>query len=295
MSKPIKLTEELKQSAIEEFIKSISTMKMADGKINYNKNFTYKDDDKAVIYFTPVAYAKMIKLLMTFDSEVAWHGVGQRLDGANFLITDILVYPQTVSGTTVEMDTEEYANWIMENIEDDRFNHIIMQGHSHVNMGCTPSAVDTTHQEQILGQLTDDMFYIFMIWNKRLDNNTKIYDLANNTLYEDKDISYGIYDEETDLEAFVEEAKAQVKKKTYTPTNYQYPGYGNTQYGQQHKPANASSQAPASTGKSKSKQKGKSNVGNGWNGRGSADMDDEADDYGYPYGGYGGYYNRGDY
>lgn len=291
MSKPIKLTEELKQSAIEEFIKSISTMKMADGKINYNKNFTYKDDDKAVIYFTPVAYAKMIKLLMTFDSEVAWHGVGQRLEGANFLITDILVYPQTVSGTTVEMDTEEYANWIMENIEDDRFNHIIMQGHSHVNMVCTPSAVDTTHQEQILGQLTDDMFYIFMIWNKRLDNNTKIYDLANNTLYEDKDISYGIYDEETDLDAFVEDAKAQVKKKVYTPTNYQYPGYHNTQ----NKPANASSQVPASTGKSKSKQKGKSNVGNGWNGRGSADMDDEADDYGYPYGGYGGYYNRGDY
>lgn len=288
MSKPIKLTDELKKSAIEEFIRSISSMKMADGKINYNKNFTYKDDDKAVVYFTATAYAKMLKLLMAFTSEVAWHGVGRRIEGANFLISDILVYPQTVSGTTVEMDTEEYAKWLMENIEDERFNNIVMQGHSHVNMGCTPSAVDTTHQEQILGQLSDDMFYIFMIWNKKLDNNIKIYDLANNTLYEDKDISYAIYDEETDLDAFLEEAESQVKKRTYTTPAYQGYGsqyYGNSQYAQQqNKQSNAASQTSA---KSKSKQKGKSDVGNGWNGRGTYDMDEEA----YGYGRYAGYYD----
>ncbi len=291
MSKPIKLTEELKNSAIAEFVESISKMKMADGRINYNKTFTYKDDEKATIYFTPVAYAKMLGLLMSFSSEVAWHGVGERMESTtDFLITDILVYPQTVSGTTVEMDTEEYAKWLMENIEDDRFNNIIMQGHSHVNMGCTPSTVDISHQEQILDQLTDDMFYIFMIWNKRMENNTKIYDLANNTLYEDKDITYGIYSDGVDLAEFAEEAKAMVKTKVYSYQQQNYGGY--YQNGRQTTPAKTT---PATTpavqnasGKSKSKQKGKSDTGTGWNGRGYDDMDDDAYGYGYPY-------HRGDY
>lgn len=96
MSKPIRLTDELKKQALEEFMKALDGLKMSDGKVAYNKNFTYKDDDKAQILFTPLAYTKMISLIMSFDSEVAWHGVGKRLrnneNTARFLITDILVY-----------------------------------------------------------------------------------------------------------------------------------------------------------------------------------------------------------
>ena len=39
-------------------------------------------------------------------------------------------------------------------------------GHSHVNMGTSPSSVDLNHQEEILRMLGDNDFYIFMIWNK---------------------------------------------------------------------------------------------------------------------------------
>jgi hypothetical protein len=38
-------------------------------------------------------------------------------------------------------------------------------------MGTTPSGVDTNLYDQLLGQLEDDMFYIFMIWNKRWEDN----------------------------------------------------------------------------------------------------------------------------
>lgn len=288
MAKPIKLTEELKKQALEEFAKTLAGIKMADGKISYNKNFTYKEDEKATIFFTPEAYSKMIALLMSFDSEVAWHGVGERIEGANFLISDLVVYPQTVTGSTVEMDTEAYAKWIMDNIEDERFDHIIMQGHSHVNFGTTPSAVDTNHQESILAQLTDDMYYIFMIWNKKLENNTKIYDLQNNTLYENKDISYGILGDGYDLEAFVEEAKEQVKKKTTVVAGYNYGGksYGsyNGGYGGYNgstKPANNTPNTEKDKEKPKvnQHQQGKSNVGSGWKNRGSEDMEDEAYDF----------------
>lgn len=284
MSKPIKLTPELKQQAVAEFAKTLAEMKMSDGKVSYSKNFTYKNEEKAKILFTPTAYAKMVSLLMAFVSEVAWHGVGERMDEKTFVISDILVYPQTVTGTTVDMDTEKYALWLMENDEDDRFNHIIMQGHSHVKMQTSPSSVDKTHQEEILEQLTDDMYYIFMIWNKRLEHTTKIYDLQNNTMYDDSEIEYGIIDEQCDLDEFIEEATNQVIERKYTAGtsgNYNYGGgygynYSNGGYngggGKYATPTTLSS-------KNKTKQKGKSDVGSGWKGRGTEDMDDYADEY----------------
>lgn len=113
-------------------------------------------EQKATVFFTPDAWAKMVTLLREFDKEVAWHGVarrGENEEANEYIISDILVYPQTVSGASVEMDTEEYAKWIMDNAEDDRFNNIHMQGHSHVNMAPNPSSVDLNHQEEILNML----------------------------------------------------------------------------------------------------------------------------------------------
>lgn len=292
MSKPIKLTEELRQQAIEEFAQTLSKVKMADGKICYNKNFTYKDDDKATVLFTSLAYTKMIRLMMAFDSEVAWHGCGERIDNTTFLITDILVYPQTVTGATVDMDPEEYVKWLMENEGDERFYNIIMQGHSHVMMPTTPSTTDLTHQEDILNQLKGDGFYIFMIWNKKLENNMKIYDLANNVLYENKDIVYGIYEEEG-VDEFLDEARAVVTKHIpqSKPTYY-----GGSYSGQNN--GVVKSQCGSSAYKSQEKRQEKkeekgsevgtsSKFGNGWGGRGLDEMD-EFSQYGCGY--YGGYF-----
>lgn len=277
MGKPIRLTPELKKAMVEDFAKSLESVKMADGEFKYSRKFTYKSEEKAQILFTPTAYAKMIGLLMNFDSEVAWHGVGERLEEKSFLISDILVYPQVVSGATVEMDPEEYAGWLFKNIEDDRFNHIIMQGHSHVNMGTTPSVVDISHQEEILKQLSGDMFYIFMIWNKRLENTTKIYDLANNTLYDKDEIVYGIVDEDESLEDFVANAKAQVKKKTYATAKSVNPITSYT----------PNSSKPKDE---KPKTNKSSEYGSGWQGRGSGYMADEASDIYKQHIGYYDYY-----
>lgn len=285
MSKPIKLTQELKQQAVAEFAEALAGMKMADGKVNYSKNFTYKSEEKAKILFTPTAYAKMVSLLMAFESEVAWHGVGERIDESSFIISDIVVYPQTVTGATVDMDTEKYALWLMENDEDDRFNHIIMQGHSHVKMQTSPSSVDKTHQEEILAQLTDDMYYIFMIWNKRLEHTTKIYDLQNNTMYDDDEIEYGIIDDQCDLDEFIEEANKLVVERKYSSGSYNYGGgYGYDYNGAGYNGGGCKGTSSVSTvpsSKSKTKQKNKSDIGSGWKGRGTEDMEDDADDYYY--------------
>lgn len=232
MSKPIKLTEELLHKIQEEFLEKVRSVKMFDGKLEYSRAFKWEDNDKATIYLSSVAFAKMNTLIQQFSDEIAWHGVVHRdeEDSSLFYITDILVYPQVVTGSTVNTDQDAYQTWLY-SFEDDVFNNIRMQGHSHVNMGVSPSGVDTTHQEKILEQISEDDYYIFMIWNKRYEHFVRIFDLKNNTLYETEDVNVYIGDEGVNLMEFLEGAKAIVTKRTYTaPTTYQGTTYQGSTY-----------------------------------------------------------------
>lgn len=100
--------------------------------------------------------------------------------------------------------------------EDDVFNNIRMQGHSHVNMATNPSLVDVTHQEKILEQLEDDMFYIFMIWNKSFQYNVKIYDLKKNCIFDNSCTSIKMLEGGVDLNDFISSANELVKNKSYS-------------------------------------------------------------------------------
>ena len=231
MSKYIKLTPECIEECLNEFKKDLTTSKWADGYISFRKTLG-TISRKAKVFFTEEAWVKMKTLIKEFDKEVAWHGVAFRGEDDSkdeYIIKDILVYPQKVTGASVEMDTEEYAKWIESNIEDERFYDIRMQGHSHVNMQVFASSVDLTHQEAILDQLSDKLFYIFMIWNKKGDRNVKIYDLAKNILFENSDIDIEVVYDGKGLESFVKEAKTLVKDSVVTST-YQNPYQYQSQY-----------------------------------------------------------------
>ena len=270
MSRPIKLTNELISAIQQEFIEAVKKTKMSEGKINYTKNFKWDGEDKASVVFSAIAFAKMTMLIQEFSSEVAWHGVAYRdeKERSKFYIEDILVYPQEVTGSTVNTDQDAYQTWLY--THDDRvFNNIRMQGHSHVNMGTTPSSVDLAHQEGILSQIDDDMFYIFMIWNKKFERNVKIFDMANNTLYETGDVDVYIGGEGCDLNAFIKDAKGLVKSKTYQYGKYQH------------------------SVKQTDSKKDKPEIGNSGNGYNYGSWyDDYADDR---YGAYGAGYNYGRY
>ncbi len=250
MSRLIKMTPEYMEECRSDFEKALQLAKLSDGKLNFTKTFS-SGDRKAKIFFTPPAWAKMVILINEFDKEVAWHGVAHRLGEAEgeetptgpeceYIITDILVYPQEVSASTVEMDTEKYATWLMENIEDERFNAIRMQGHSHVRMAPTPSSVDLNHQEEILQMLGDNDFYIFMIWNKSFASNIKVYDMKENTLFENSDVTVKILDEVGDLKEFLTTAKAMVKDRVYSYNSYRAPGAAASAAATTPKPTGAS-------------------------------------------------------
>ena len=215
MGKPIKITKKHFDEVLKEFKASLSSMKLSDGKINYSRTFN-NDDERTAVYFTTEAWVKMVALVHNFSEEVSWNGLVRRNgkdEPQGYIIYDIIVFPQEVTGSAVNTDQEKYQMWLM-SLEDDVFNNVRMLGHSHVNMSVNPSSVDTTLQEKILGQLEDDMFYIFMIINKRFESHTVIYDLQKNMLYENGDVDVKLFDSSIQLDAFVANAKEFVTKKS---------------------------------------------------------------------------------
>lgn len=303
MSKNIKITDESLNEVRKAFEEALSTGKFSDGKITFTKTLGVVNR-KATVYFTELAWLKMQTLIREFDKEVAWHGIAKRGEDTSkdeYYITDILVYPQEVTGATVNTDQEKYQMWLMSH-DDEVFNNIRMQGHSHVNMGVTPSGVDTSLYDRILEQLDDDMFYIFMIWNKRKEKTIKIYDLAKNILFDTSDVTVEILDDGTGIEKFLKDAKDAVKDKPTTPTStyqsnyrgsYGYGGYyggygssyGNSAKEDEPKKTEPTKETASSQKKRKGKRKGKkhSGVNNAcdestqvtlWDGYDYDDMDD---------------------
>ena len=209
MSRPIVLTDEIKRQIRDEFWETLDNTKMSDGKLSYSKSFKY-ENSSAVVWITPEAYKKIVSLVTEFSDEVAWHGTVSRSGEDGFLIEDIFVYPQEVTGSTVNTDQEAYTQWLY-GLDDKTFSALRMQGHSHVNMSVSPSGVDDRHRQQILDQLEGGMFYIFMVWNKSLSIHTLIYDMERNILYEDKDVEVKLLGGEG-MDDFLADAKEKVQK-----------------------------------------------------------------------------------
>lgn len=221
MAKIIKMDEISIQKLAEEFAEALRKLKLADGKITFSKEFG-KIDKRARLVYTELAWLKQSILINEFDKEVAWHGVAKRgEDQFEYIIEDILVYPQEVTGATVNTDQQRYNEWLYQH-PDEVFNNLRMQGHSHVNMAVSPSSVDLNLYEGWLSQLDDTMFYIFLIFNKKGDKMVKIYDIRENVLFETADVDIEVTDEGFGFGKFVEDAKEMVVTKSYQYNNYSY-------------------------------------------------------------------------
>ena len=303
MSKIIRMTPEMIEESKRKFEARLRNMNLENGTLTYTETFQ-STNQKAVVWFTPDAYTKMIALIQDSSKEVAWHGIAHRLEEpGQYVISDILVYPQEVTGATVNTDQAEYEGWIM-SLEDEVFNNLRMQGHSHVYMDCHPSHTDLEHQGKIIDQLEGDMFYIFMIWNKHFKFTGKIYDLKINTLFESSDISVQMVGASQGLADFLTEARAMVKTKSYTSGSGYRSGYqGGYQNGYQNqtKPAAtaqntttpaASTTTPATTKKDDKPvtaagntvpSRPKTCIGNGWSGAANHQSSFDDDDYDNPH------------
>lgn len=230
--KKLRLSQSEQESLYPVFQEWLKTAKIQNNKVVWEHNIiptAAENTKKARVLFKKKAWEKMRALVKDFSSEVAWHGTVERTGDFNFEITDIVVYPQTVTGVTVNTDQEAYEMWLIKQ-PDEVFNKLRFQGHSHVNMGVTPSSTDEENMRKLVSQLGEDDFYIFIIINKSHNVNTRIYDMKNNLLFETLDIQVDY--EPNELDDFIAEAKELVKTKTtaYSPTGYRSP-YGIGNYG----------------------------------------------------------------
>lgn len=184
-------------------------------------------DNKVKVVFTPLAWAKMWALVDAFNSEVAWAGLCTRIASKQFLVEDILVHKQTVTGGTVRTNPAEYDEWLDYYRENDEetFFKIALHGHSHYNFGAFPSGKDAEVQKDFAAQLAGDMFYIFVIANRRRDLWIKVYDMETKMMYWENAVEVGVAQDGFDSREFIKEARQLVELDRHNKFHVNEEGY----------------------------------------------------------------------
>ena len=290
MAKPIYMTDGEIEDICAEIRRTLSGTKCY-GAIDIKRSLK-PDKRVASLYFTPLAWIKMTALVSRFETEVQWHGMVRRVSNDGFEVYDILVPPHEVSGATVTSEYKPYIEWL-NSLDDDTFNAVRFHGHSHVDMGVTPSAVDNKYRLDLITQLPqpsngDDVYYIFLIINKKQVWSAEIYDLTNNACYGTNEIYMECtLPEPDDLDLFVEAAKKiAVERPKYSYSSFmgkQYssgsPGVSSATPGGKY----TSSKSASSKGKVKAKDK-REEIAEYYKAIYGDDYDETEDSY--PYGSY---------
>ena len=220
--KPIFLNDDEKKKIVAEFEQKLAKMKMFDGSFECKYSYSYEKGkmQKAKLWYAPEAWAKMTALVDMFPAEIGWQGSVERLSDNEWMVTDIFVYPQTVTAAHVDTDEQEFGKWLVDMAEEHCTEEatINFQGHSHVNMAVSPSVTDLEDQRTRMENMKRG-YYIFTIQNKKRESKTWIYDYDNNVAYmpEDIEVDVMVYAHET-LYDFIDEAKGMVTEHKYTPT-----------------------------------------------------------------------------
>lgn len=186
------------------------------------------------IYILDTAWLKIQTLVKENNAEVAWHCLVERHTDNRYLIYDVLVFPQEVTGVTANGIDGEYEMWVA-TLPDEQFDYLRCHMHSHVNMGVTPSSTDENYYANLMTQVTD--YYITMIINKSNAYTLRFYDKVNNIMW--SDLSFTICTKEgityTDWYDSVKDMIKTKEVKSILPQQESifkpsYSGYGSSRY-----------------------------------------------------------------
>lgn len=210
------LQELIEKQLVEKFRMSKYFSSTIDVRVNLDSIVEEhtKDLPEPKIIMTTDAHYKTKLLVDQFSSEVAWHMVIDRLENNLFVIKDIIIFPQEVTGVTANGIDGEYEMFLHK-LPDDIFNKLRGHGHSHVNMGVSPSGTDENYYTNLMTQVPD--YYITLIINKKGETHLRLYDVQNNILY--TDLTYSVHDSEgNSIALWFLESKVNVKDKVYNYT-----------------------------------------------------------------------------
>lgn len=224
MSKGIVLTDNGMTELVQAIVAKYSGKRVYDGEIKVSSSLTR--DRKAHLVFDQIAWMKMWFLVHEWEKEVGWHGIVERTDREDvdeYVVHDIVIPPQKSNGAYVETDEEKYPAWLM-TLTDEQANGLHLHGHSHVNMGVTPSGQDTNNWTEILDACGQDSFYVFMILNKKAEKTIRIYDFKKNVSFETADIEVSVNNDLLHLQRFLDDSRTMVGEYVYArkPENSAY-------------------------------------------------------------------------
>lgn len=171
---------------------------------------------KPIILIDSNVYTKMYELVRQSDIEIQWHMMVKRYpESGEYLVYDILLFPQINSGSSTTTDQDAFAEWQMNLIKDMSFpiEELRGHGHSHVNMGVFSSEIDNTYQRDLITKVEDGDFYLFFVLNKKMDMYALLYDFKQQIIFETKDMDIEIIDSDgVDIRTWcAEQIKANCK------------------------------------------------------------------------------------
>ena len=166
------------------------------------------------ITFTPKAWHKQKFLLDHFDTEVGWFGLANRKNETEFEIYDIILYPQIITGATVNTDQQQFDSWMMSR-SPAIYQNIRYQAHSHVNFSPSPSGVDIANTRRNVANFClpgcSNDWFLFLIFNKSYHFTARLY--VDGKWYDETggDLTVTYYELDKD---FMSDADTLVKTRT---------------------------------------------------------------------------------
>lgn len=138
----------------------------------------YSADIIPSVTISDVALQKMYIYTDEVKDEVGWLGTATRNEESVIKIHDVYLFKQQVHGATTEITPEGLEEFATELLSQpnglDIWNNMKMWGHSHVNMGITPSGQDDKQMEDF-SKIGHD-FFVRLICNKNGEMGIDVYD-----------------------------------------------------------------------------------------------------------------------
>jgi hypothetical protein len=179
------------------------------------------------IYFTEDAMRDQGAIVALAKEEVSWFGVVDIDADGDFIIGELFVPEQDVSGASADVEEEGMVKMAEEILQHengvDKFNKLRFFCHSHVNMGTTPSATDEKQAEDFSKQCDD--FLIRGICNKsgRMELTLYIFKHGLKVV----DAKWGVLrDEKTDETVMYWKEKLETRLKTWRTRSSAYAAAG---------------------------------------------------------------------
>ena len=166
---------------------------------------------KPTLYFTPTALEKTRLYVESCDTEIGWLGEIEPI-GNDFLCKDVYLPEQDVHSATTEMQPDDLIKFASEH-DDELMEKLCLWGHSHVNMGTSPSGQDDNQVD--LFRDTSMQHFFRVIANKKGELNVTYYDAKNSITVTNS--AWALYSPcEVDEDAVRAEVKSKLREKKYT-------------------------------------------------------------------------------